>query len=190
MSEEDGRGAARILPGEFYVTDKDEIITTVLGSCVSACICDPELKIGGMNHFMLPEMDEPGSRWRNTAADAAHRYGNYAMESLINDILARGGHKNRLLIKVFGGGKILDSMTDVGQHNIDFVKSYLHAEHLDIAAQDLGDRFPRKIIFYPSTGRVRVKKLSALHSPDIAQQEKTLIEEFKHQTIGNDATLF
>ena len=190
LLEGEGRVAARILPGEYYVTDKDEMITTVLGSCISACICDPDMGVGGMNHFMLPEPESVGSRWQHTEVSAEHRYGNYAMESLINDILGLGGRKTRLLVKVFGGGKILSSMTDVGRYNIDFVKSYLSVENLEIAALDVGDRFPRRVNFYPRTGKVRVKKLSALHSPDIALKEQALIEDIKSHPIGNDGTLF
>lgn len=190
QTREGHRVVARILPGEYYVTTQDEVITTVLGSCISACICDPEAKIGGMNHFMLPESESGDSRWSNTLADATHRYGNYAMESLINDILKLGGEKSRLQVKIFGGGKILEAMTDIGKRNIDFAKEYLLAEKLTIVSQDVGDRFPRKVNYYPETGKVRVKRLRALYNEDIARREKQFISEIKTEPVGGDAELF
>jgi chemotaxis protein CheD len=190
QAREGHRVVARILPGEYYVTTQDEVITTVLGSCISACICDPEAKIGGMNHFMLPESESGDSRWSNTLADATHRYGNYAMESLINDILKLGGVKSRLQVKIFGGGKILEAMTDIGKRNIDFAREYLLAEQLTIVSQDVGDRFPRKVNYYPESGKVRVKKLRALYNEDIARREKQFISEIKTEPVGGDAELF
>lgn len=190
QAREGHRVVARILPGEYYVTTQDEVITTVLGSCISACICDPEAKIGGMNHFMLPESESGDSRWSNTLADATHRYGNYAMESLINDILKLGGDKSRLQVKIFGGGKILEAMTDIGKRNIDFAREYLLAEQLSIVSQDVGDRFPRKVNYYPESGKVRVKKLRALYNEDIARREKQFISEIKTEPVGGDAELF
>ncbi len=114
--------AAKILPGEYYVTVNGEMITTVLGSCVSACIRDPAFGIGGMNHFMLPmSNDDCAGCWNGTMVNAGTRYGNFAMEHLINDILKQGARRDHLEIKVFGGGKVLTSMTDVGRRNIEFV---------------------------------------------------------------------
>lgn len=189
-AKEGDRVVARILPGEYYVTTEDEVITTVLGSCISACICDPVTKIGGMNHFMLPESESGDSRWSNTVADATHRYGNFAMESLINDILKLGAKKQNLQVKVFGGGKILEAMTDIGKRNIEFAKEYLLAEQLKILSEDTGDRFPRKVNYYPESGRVRVKKLRALYSEDIARREKQFISEIKTEPVGGDVELF
>mgnify|MGYP000374136066 CR=1 FL=1 len=190
QAKEGQRVVARILPGEYYVTTEDEVITTVLGSCISACICDPAAKIGGMNHFMLPESEGGDSRWGNTVADATHRYGNFAMESLINDILKLGGQKSRLQVKIFGGGKILEAMTDIGKRNIDFAKEYLLAENLQIVSEDVGDRFPRKVNYYPESGKVRVKKLRSLYSEDIARREKQFISEIKTEPVGGDVELF
>ena len=122
-------GRSRLLPGEYYVTRNDEAITTVLGSCVSACIRDPQAQIGGMNHFMLPEDlsfndDRPADAFERQAT----RYGSYAMESLINDLLKLGAARERLEIKLFGGGRMLASMTDIGARNIAFIKQYLSLE--------------------------------------------------------------
>lgn len=190
QTKAENRIVARILPGEYYVTQADEVITTVLGSCISACICDPVLKIGGMNHFMLPESDGGESRWGKTDASASNRYGNFAMESLINDILSQGGLKNRLEVKIFGGGRILDAMTNIGQRNIDFVKTYLLAERLRICSEDVGERYPRKVNYYPATGKVRIKRLRALYNEDIAKREQRFIEEFREEKVTGQAELF
>ncbi len=143
---------ARILPGEYYVTTENESITTVLGSCISACIRDTVSRVGGMNHFMLPETSK---KKLNMGAEAvvgnATRYGNYAMEHLINMILTHGGKRKNLEVKLFGGGKILSTMGDVGVNNINFALEYVDAEGLILASQDLGDIYPRKVIYYPAT---------------------------------------
>src|ERR1700681_2029808 len=134
----------KILPGEYYVTRGEEAISTVLGSCISACVRDPVKNVGGMNHFMLPEDVSTGpNNWLDPAVGLATRYGSYAMESLINDLLKLGATRERLEIKVFGGGRILAGMTDVGERNIDFIKSYIKLEGLHIAAEDMGGTQPR-----------------------------------------------
>jgi len=115
--------AAKIKPGEYYVSLHGEMIATVLGSCISACIRDPVSGIGGMNHFMLPDNSGHSSgTWENTAVSTEARYGNIAMERLINVIIANGGIRKNLEIKIFGGGKVLNLITDIGGNNIDFVK--------------------------------------------------------------------
>lgn len=159
------RWSAKILPGEFFVTRCDEAITTVLGSCISACIRDPQARIGGMNHFMLPE-DGPARRsaWTEGPGGLATRYGCYAMESLINELMKLGARRERLEVKLFGGGKILSSMSDVGGKNIAFAKSFLALEGLTIAAQDVGGGHPRRIMYFPTTGIVMLKYL---RSPDV-----------------------
>ncbi len=143
-----------------------------------------------MNHFMLPESEGSDSRWGMTAVDASHRYGNHAMESLINDMLSLGAKKSRLEVKIFGGGKILEAMTDIGKRNIDFVRSYLLAEQLKIIAEDVAQRFPRKVNYYPATGKVRVKKLRALYNDEIAQAEKQFIKGIQLDSVSGDAELF
>src|ERR1700761_1090130 len=110
------RWSARIMPGEYFVTRGDEIISTVLGSCISACIRDPALGIGGMNHFMLPEdVSQGSSSWLDPKAGLSTRYGSFAMETLVNDLLKLGARRERLEVKLTGGGRILASMTDVGE---------------------------------------------------------------------------
>nr|WP_232787373.1 chemoreceptor glutamine deamidase CheD [Spongiibacter nanhainus] len=179
-----GVHAARVLPGQYYVTDcETEMISTVLGSCIAACIRDRKLRIGGMNHFMLPAGDL-------TLDGMATRYGAYAMEHLINDILKLGGRRENLEIKLFGGGKIMRGMTDVGQKNIDFVTRFLETEGLEVEASDLGREFSRKVNYFPTSGRVLVKRLRSLHDTSIAQEEQAYSRVLADEAPGNDIELF
>lgn len=183
--------AAKILPGEYYVTQENELITTVLGSCVSACIRDKESGIGGMNHFMLPESN-PGRSKKGSDAivGIATRYGNYAMEHLINTILSHGGKRKNLEVKVFGGGKIIAALTDVGMKNIDFVLSYIDQEGLKLLSHDLGDIYPRKIIYFPQTGKVAMKKIQDLHNDTIAQRERHYFNSLRNAPVAGEVELF
>jgi chemotaxis protein CheD len=180
--------AAKILPGEYYVTRQDELVTTVLGSCVSACIRDKESGIGGMNHFMLPQTNS--GKGSDAIVGIATRYGNYAMEHLINTILSNGGKRKNLEVKVFGGGKIIPALTDVGMKNIDFVLNYLDQENLKIFSQDLGDIYPRKVVYFPKTGKVAMKKIQDLHNDTIIQREKQYISTLKDAPVAGDVELF
>ncbi|MBM3202798.1 chemoreceptor glutamine deamidase CheD [Candidatus Woesearchaeota archaeon] len=151
---------AKILPGEFYVTGKNERILTVLGSCIAVCVRDIKTGVGGMNHFMLPLISQERLNEESRAIiGTATRYGNFAMEHLINTILKNGGRRGFLEVKVFGGGRVMNAMTDVGQKNIDFIFKYLDSEGLRVIAKDVGDVHPRKVLYYPATGRARVKKI-------------------------------
>lgn len=183
--------AAKILPGEYYVTLNEEIITTVLGSCVSACIRDRVFGIGGMNHFMLP-MDgrEQGNSQENALLSTSARYGNYAMEHLINGILKNGGNRKNLEVKIFGGGRILAHMTDVGRRNIEFVHDYIRVEGLNLASEDTGDVFPRKVIYFPMSGRVMIKKLHSLHNGTIVDREADYLRRLKNDRIEGEVDLF
>jgi len=183
--------AAKILPGEYYVTTSNEVVTTVLGSCISACIRDRYFGVGGMNHFMLPLSE--GGHWAGGDVDLtsmATRYGNFAMEHMINDILSHGGHKKNLEVKIFGGGQIIHSMTNVGLDNIEFVREYLHTEGLQIASENVGDIYPRKIVYYPATGRVRLKKLKDLHNDTVVQREQAYQQDIVHEPVTGDVELF
>ncbi len=184
---------AKILPGEFYMTTEHVAIATTLGSCISACIWDEITGIGGMNHFMLPttDMDVKDVNWgqRGLVTDAT-RYGNYAMEHLINMILRHGGRRTNLRAKVFGGGKVLKKVSDVGQRNLTFALSYLKAENIFVEASDLGNIFPRKVIFEPSTGRAFVKRLDNLHNDTIARRENDYSRQLSKDDIDGDVELF
>ena len=162
--------AVKLLPGEYYVTDKDMLLVTVLGSCVAACIRDCQSGIGGMNHFMLPE----GGGDAGSPLNASARYGTYAMEILINQLLKLGARRSNLEAKVFGGGNVLDGLTvaNVGQRNADFVLKFLQIEKIRVVAQDLVDVFPRKVYFFPKDNKVMVKKLRNVRNTTVSQREK------------------
>jgi len=170
-----GMMAAKILPGEYYVTKRNMLIVTVLGSCVSTCMRDPDNLIGGMNHFMLPQHGGDAKSLISMSA----RYGAYAMEVLINQLLSLGAKRDRLEAKVFGGGRVLAGMTDVGQRNAEFVRDYLRHERIKISAQDLGNTYPRKVYFFPQTGKVLVKQLRTLHNDTIYNREKYYAAQLK-----------
>jgi chemotaxis protein CheD len=183
--------AARILPGEYYVTRSEEGVYTTLGSCISACIRDRVTGVGGMNHFMLPaSFKEETQNWTASGLGAATRYGNYAMEHLINVILRSGGQRKNLEVKIFGGGRMMEKMTDVGKRNIDFVLDYLKTESLPVVAQDVGDIFPRMVVYFPATGRVRVKRLRSLHTNVIVSQESAYIESIAEKPVSGEIELF
>ncbi len=158
---------AAIMPGEFFVSRAPMIVYTVLGSCVAACIRDPVVGVGGMNHFMLPEpKDGANDSWGETT-----RYGSFAMESLINEILKRGGMRSRLEIKLFGGGRIYEGNIDIGARNIEWVLNYLKVEGFQPVKVDLGDVFPRKVYYFTDLGRVLVKKIERLKNRTIMERE-------------------
>lgn len=183
--------AAKLLPGDFYVSLHGELITTVLGSCISACIRDPKTGIGGMNHFMLPtKLENTRSNWAGTPVSSQTRYGNIAMERLINLILSSGSRKQDIEIKLFGGGKVLDISTDIGGRNIDFVRTYLNKEGLNITSEDVGGSLPRKIQYYPLTGRVRVKKLNAMHNLTLTIREKEYITYINKAPVEGKIDIF
>ena len=185
------RWTAKILPGEYYVTRSQEAISTVLGSCIAACIRDTELQVGGMNHFMLPEDGAGGNgAWNAAEGGASTRYGSYAMESLINGLLKLGARRERLEVKLFGGGRILASMTDVGNRNIAFATEFLRLEGLKIAAQDVGDIYPRRVLYFPESGRVLVKRLRAVDGNVVASRESSYRASLGTETLGNDVELF
>jgi chemotaxis protein CheD len=181
----------KILPGEFYVTNSNEIIATVLGSCISVCIRDTKLGIGGMNHFMLPENNKKGDdSWKYNKIDKAARYGSDAMEHLINELLKNGGRKNNFEIKVTGGGKIMAKMNDIGSKNIAFIKNYLKTEGYDIESEDVGEIYPRKVRYFPKTGKLQVKKLRSMHNDTVINRESDYKRHIEEDKIEGDIELF
>ncbi len=181
--------AAKILPGEYYYTPKDMLIVTVLGSCVAACIRDRVTGLGGMNHFMLPD---GGAGDINSPVSASMRYGTYAMEVLINDLLKAGARRENMEAKVFGGGAVLRGFTaiNVGERNAAFVMSYLKTEKIRVMAEDLNDVYPRKVYFFPRTGKVLVKKLMQTHNDTLARRELDYASRLKVQPVGGEIDLF
>jgi chemotaxis protein CheD len=177
----------KVLPGEFYVTPKsDEVLVTVLGSCVAACIRDHRAGLGGMNHFMLPLAHADG--WGDDPQSA--RYGNFAMEKLINELIKAGCARERLEVKVFGGGNVIDSNQAIGTQNAEFVMRYLAAEGLSCASKDLGGQQPRRIHYFPSTGRVVRRLLGGNETAAIAREESAYANSLSSKKITGDIQLF
>lgn len=180
--------AAKISPGEYYYTDKDMVIVTVLGSCVSACIRDSKSGIGGMNHFMLPD----GGVDRDSPISESMRYGTYAMEVLINQLIRNGARRENLEAKIFGGGNVLKSFTttNVGERNATFVKRFLKDEGIRVTGEDLLDIYPRKVYYFPKTGRVLVKKLKELNNFTLVKREEAYASKLQTSDVGGDVDLF
>jgi len=158
--------------GDCHVSDASDLTySTVLGSCVSACVRDRMANVGGMNHFLLAE--QSGSARDRYGASA--RYGAFAMEQLINKVLTRGsGRKANLEIKIFGGGKINSALDDVGAKNIDFVRQFLADEGYIAASEDLGGNYARRVLFKPYSGRAFVKRLDSDLGASVAREEIAL----------------
>ena len=180
--------AAKILPGEYYATGRNMVLVTVLGSCVCACIRDKVSGIGGMNHFMLPESGQD----RNNPLGESARYGTYAMEILINQLLKMGAKRSNLEAKVFGGASVLRGFTvnNVGERNAEFVLQFLRTEHIAVVAQDLLDIYPRKVYYFPETGLVRVKTLRHVHNDTIISREAEYNKRLQYSKLEGDVELF
>ena len=188
FDREFGMTAVKLLPGEYYVTSADMVLTTVLGSCVSACLRDSVTGIGGMNHFMLPDAADP----LVFDAAAAMRYGEHAMQVLVGEVIRAGARRERLEAKVFGGGAVLANMSllNIGDRNADFVLRYLLAEDICVAAQDLRGKLPRRVNFFPSSGRVTVRKLRQQDDALLVQgEEQELASAMLKQAAGRNAGL-
>ena len=177
----------KVLPGRFYITARaDETIVTVLGSCVSACIRDPETGIGGMNHFMLAS-DSAGN-WGSD--EKSTRYGNFAMEKLINELIKAGCPRERMEVKVFGGGNVTETRNQIGTQNAEFVLRYLEDEGLPCSAHDLGGPYPRRIQYFPSTGRVVRKLLTGGDRDLIVREESEYAKRLTAKPTAGDVQLF
>ena len=178
---------AVILPGEFFVSQEPKVVYTVLGSCISVCLRDPFVSVGGMNHFMLAAPTNSGSHdnWSDSG-----RYGSFAMEMLINEILNRGGKKNRLEAKVFGGGKIYDGNIDIGVKNAAWALDYLEREGIPLIKADVGDVCPRKVYFFSDSGKVLLKKLDRVVAQALAEEEGQYKAKLQQAPVQSDVTLF
>lgn len=176
--------AAKLLPTQYLVVDDDTALVTVLGSCVAACVRDPLLRLGGMNHFMLPE--------GHVGDGAPARYGSYAMELLINELLKRGANRRRLEAKVFGGANVLKGFTSnpVGTRNAEFVRAYLAAEQIPVVAEDLCGIHPRKVWFFPQTGRVMVNRLPHAHEAEVLAAETAVRARLSRTPVSGGVELF
>ncbi len=184
------RNAVKLLPGEYFVSEDDIVLSTVLGSCIAACMWDRNAKVGGMNHFMLP-----GDAARaGTDADPiglAGRYGVFAMEQLINELIKRGARKANLEVKLFGGGAVLRNFTalNVGERNAEFVLGFLRTEGIRIASQDLLDVFARRVAFFPVSGRALCRKLPQADAAVVSAEQK-YNAQINTNKAGGDVELF
>ena len=175
--------AVKVLPGEFFVARERIAIMTVLGSCIAACLWDSRAGVGGMNHFMLPE---------GGSADTSGRYGSYAMELLINEMMKLGARRETLQAKIFGGGQVMHNFTtmNVGERNTRFVQNYLATERIPVVSEDVLDIYPRKVVFFPATGKAMVKRLAHAHPESLAQEVRGNAATVARTTSGGSVDLF
>ncbi|MFT7723648.1 MAG: chemoreceptor glutamine deamidase CheD [Roseateles sp.] len=167
--------AVKILPGEYFVDTEDLLVMTTLGSCIAACLWDRVARIGGMNHFMLPEGNGDSGR-----------YGTYAMELLINEMMKRGASKARMEAKIFGGGAVISGMNslNVGERNTNFVIDFLKLERIPIVSKDVMDVYPRKVCFLPASGKAMVKRLAPTNTDALVQQDRAAIQKVQPVASG------
>lgn len=180
-----------IHPGEFHASNHSTIISTVLGSCISVCLIDQVHKVGGMNHFMLPGRVEHRSFYND---DASGKYGMFAMDLLIGSIQKVGGSRRYLVAKVFGGGSVINFRStdgNVPKQNIDFARDFLKVEGIKVISNNVGGIFGRKILFFPDTGRVLMKKIEISGREDLFKdEERYKIKVFKERSRESELTLF
>ena len=174
--------AVKVLPGEYFVASENLVIMTVLGSCIAACLWDSRSRVGGMNHFMLPE----------GGGDTSGRYGSYAMELLINEMMKLGARRETLQAKIFGGGQVMANFTtmNVGERNTRFVQDYLATERIPIVAEDVLDIYPRKVVFFPASGKAMVKRLAHAHPDVMAAEVRGNAATVAKSTSGGSVDLF
>jgi chemotaxis protein CheD len=170
-SDKEHVDVVKIFSGDWYVSTKPgEMLATILGSCVSACIRDPIAGVGGMNHFLLPGEDD-------SQTSESARYGVFAMESLINGLLKAGGHKDRFEVKVFGGGNVINNSARIGSKNAAFIRQFLQKEGIRIVSEDLEGDYPRRLHYYPDTGKVMMRQLKRKEDQVVVEEE----ERYKKQ---------
>ncbi len=172
--------AVKILPGEYYVSSEEILIMTTLGSCISACLWDRVAKVGGMNHFMLPDGD----------GDCA-RYGSFAMELLINELLKLGASRSSLEAKIFGGGQVIKGMSaiNIGERNTVFVMNYLKTERIPVVSKDVMEVYPRKVCFLPVSGKAMVKRLAPTNPDHLIAQDRAAAEKVIPSGAGAGSVL-
>ncbi|MFN5047878.1 chemoreceptor glutamine deamidase CheD [Roseateles sp.] len=160
--------AVKVLPGEYFVDNEDLLVMTTLGSCIAACLWDRQAQVGGMNHFMLPE-----------GTGDSGRYGSYAMELLINEMMKRGASKSRMEAKIFGGGAVIAGMNtiNVGERNTNFVMDFLKLERIPVVSKDVMDVYPRKVCFLPHSGKAMVKRLAPTNTEALIQQDRSAAQK-------------
>lgn len=176
--------AVKVLPGEYFVDSQEILIMTTLGSCIAACLWDSKARVGGLNHFMLPDGHGGGDNGR---------YGTYAMEVLINEMMKRGASRSTLEAKVFGGGQVIAGMDslNVGERNTRFVLDYLRAERIPVLSQDVQDIYPRKVCYFPGSGKAMVKRLAPTRAAELMAGERAAAHSVRSVTNqGGSVDLF
>ena len=170
--------AVKVLPGEYFVDTEDLLIMTTLGSCIAACLWDRNARVGGLNHFLLPD--------GGSDAGDSGRYGSYAMELLINEMMKRGASRTSLEAKVFGGGQVIAGMEtmNVGERNTRFVLDYLKTERIPVVSKDVLDIYPRKVCFMPASGKAMVKRLAPTAAAALQAQERSAVNKAVPSTTG------
>lgn len=171
FSERLRRPVVMVLPGEYYASRTGEVLYTVVGSCIAACIFDPERHLGGINHFLLPGVVLP----EEVQHSELGRYGMFAMELLIGDLLTLGAKRETLTAKLFGGANLLGFRKgdgDVAGANVRFARKYLELEGIPVLKEDLGGRAGRKILFFSGSERVLLKRYIPGPSDPFRQQEE------------------
>jgi chemotaxis protein CheD len=169
--------AVKVLPGEFFVHDEDILVMTTLGSCIAACLWDREKRVGGMNHFLLPD---------GAGASDSGRYGSFAMDLLIGELVKRGATRSSMEAKVFGGGAVVSGMNtiNVGERNTNFVLDYLRTERITVVSKDVMDIYPRKVCFLPASGKAMVKRLASANTEALVAQERAAANRAAPVTSG------
>ena len=182
-----GIESVKVLPGEYFVYEEDLLITTTLGSCIAACIWDRQQHIGGMNHFMLPDNSSGGVG----VADSG-RYGPFAMDLLIGELVKRGATRSTMEAKVFGGGAVISGMNtiNIGERNTTFVMDYLRTERITVVSKDVMDIYPRKVCFLPASGKAMVKRLTSTNTEALAAQERAAAARTRPVIAGGSVDLF
>lgn len=181
-----------IHPGEYYATQDDTIISTILGSCVAVALHDPRAKAGGLNHFMLPGSIEAHRGFNQESA----KYGLFAMEILINELLRLGASKTNMVAKVFGGGHVLHASTagNVPRSNVEFAMEFLETEGIPVRASDVGGIQARKLFYYPVSSKVLLKRITATTTVHEIEEEETeylrKIREERNRKKKGEVTLF
>jgi chemotaxis protein CheD len=176
--------AVKVLPGEYFVHDEDVLIMTTLGSCIAACLWDRAARVGGMNHFMLPDaaagMTDGG------------RYGSYAMELLINELMKRGATRSTLEAKVFGGAAVLSGMStlNIGERNTRFVLDYLQTERIPVVSKDVLEVYPRKVCFFPASGKAMVKRLAPTNPDAVLALDRAAAQKARSASSAGSVDLF
>ena len=155
--------------GTVEVSDRENVVlTTLLGSCVAACLWDPEEKVGGMNHLLLPPENSAGFEFQSQNVNL--------MELLINGLLRRGAQRDRLKVKLFGGSSMIDGLSNVGKKNSDFAREFFESESIEVISESLGGTHSRRVQFWPINGRARQRVVerdqAQMPKPEVASRPK------------------